>query len=345
MQSNSSKEALKAKAKALRTRLADMSIALTHQQALEAVAALEGEQSWGAAAAKRPQTLNRAQVETLLKRRSPRLATPEHGREPTLFAVLKTYYFQHGIETPLCEQYANEYVQTLLDDVFGTASVKEPKTAGLPVKAAQFPLVVEARQAAEAQLHFFSQMTVAKAAKDGIAPRDAEASNDTWLRTLEAALRKLDKDETDVDELVYDALGDEEASVVNNQGLAEQLETLFAWHRTYFDNDADARRAMLAELEKHLDIRLSASEGTHAGKSTLTHATETNEAHATIRPMKQLLDAGVPARQIRNQARQHLDALGSLPKGAEGRGEAIAATQRFIAELDAKVASDGGVPT
>jgi hypothetical protein len=210
--------------------------------------------------------------------------------------------------------------------------VKEPKTTGLPVKASQFQVAAEARQAA-------------RATQGGIAPGAAAVFNDAWLRALEAELRKLGKDETDVDELVYNVLGDAEASAVNNQGLGEQLETLFAWHRTYFDNDADAQRAMLLELEKHLDIRLSASEGTHAGKSTLTHATEMNEAHATIRPMKQLLDAGFPAEQIRDQAHQHLDALRSLPKGTEGRDEAIAATQRFIAELDVKVASGDGAPT
>lgn len=345
MQSNYSKEALKAKAKALRTRLADMNIALTHQQALEAVAALEGEQSWGATAARRPKTLSRAQVETLLKRRSPRLTKPEHGREPTLATVLKTYYFQHDIEASLCEQYANEYVQTLLDDVFGTASVKEPKTTGLPAKAAQSQVVAEARRAAEAQLHFFSQMTVAKAAEDGIAPREAEASNDTWLRALEATLRERGKDEADVDELVYDALGDQEASVVNNQGMSEQLEALFVWQRKYFDNDASARQAVLSQLEKHLDIRLPASGGTSTVKPTSTHATEMNEVPATIRPMKQMLDAGFPARQIRDQAYKHLYALHLLPEGTEGRDEAITATQRFIAELDAKVASDDGVPT
>jgi hypothetical protein len=321
MQSNLSKEALKAKAKALRTRLADMNIALTHQQALEAVAGLEGETSWSALAAKTPKMLNRAQVETLLRQRAPLITESKYGREPTLFAVLKTYYFKHDIEKSLCEQFANEYVNTLLDDVFVTQPGEEPKRAVRPVKASHF-------QAA------------AKTAEDEIALCNAETSDDAWLRALEAALRKLGKDETDVDELVYDVLGDQKASVVNNQGLREQLKNLFAWHRKYFDSDTGAQRAMLSDLEKHLGTRLPALAGVDNVKTSSKESPEVDDVHITIRPMKQLLDAGFAPEGIRLQAEKHLQGLQALGSEVEGKAEAIAATKQFIAELDAKIAAD-----
>lgn len=53
----------------------------------------------------------------------------------------------------------------------------------------------------------------------------------------------------------------------------------------------------------------------------------------TIVRKHQLLNAGVPAWQVADQARKHLVALQQLPVDAEGRDEAIAATEQFIAEL------------
>lgn len=55
--------------------------------------------------------------------------------------------------------------------------------------------------------------------------------------------------------------------------------------------------------------------------------------HPTLAPLQQLLEAGFPAWQIAEQARQHLAGLRQLPADTEGRSEAMDAVERFIAEL------------
>lgn len=292
MQSNTTEAAVKAKAKALRRRLQQMNVVLTHQQALEAVAALEGEKDWGALGAKQPVTLNRAQVETMLRHRSPLLAAERYGREPVVWLMAFKYYAPHFTEPGQAKRHADEYVQGLLDEVFG------PKEAGV-----------------------------------------AYCEDASWLQMLEETVRRQGKSEIDLDELIYEVAGDRAASDINNQGMRRQLEVLYAHHYQFDTTEAQAREAVLADLSQHLDISLSAD----ANPLTSNQSRNPNTmdgVHLTIKPLKQLLDAGFAPEGIRLQAEKHLKDLQALGPQVEGRDEAIAATREFIASLPAVPADE-----
>lgn len=217
MPSNITTAAVKAKARALRARLATMNIALTHQQAFEVVAALEGEKSWSAASARLPAALTRSEVESMLRYRTPALTHAQFGRAPALAHVLRAYGQARGLERAQCDQFAEDYLRGLLDQVFGAQQPREPG-------------------------------------------HDPGQSDEAWIAALEKRLREQGTLESDLDELVYDVLGDRDASSVNNQGMPEQLRALCAWHGQRSDDAQQTRRALLAELEQHLAVELSTGE-------------------------------------------------------------------------------------
>lgn len=65
-----------------------------------------------------------------------------------------------------------------------------------------------------------------------------------------------------------------------------------------------------------------------------------DDVHATIRPLKRMLDAGVPPDGIRSCAERHLEALQALEPDVEGKDAAIAATRKFLASLPAAFAQN-----
>lgn len=285
--------AAKAKAKALRVRLAAMNIAITHQQALEVVAALEGEKSWGAASTGQPATLTRNETEAMLRYRAPPLAYAQLGRAPALAHVLRAYGQARGLERPQCDQFAEDYLRGLLDQVFGAQPA-----CGL------------------------------------------DQPDEAWLAALEKRLREQGTLENDLDELVYDVLGDRAASSVNNQGMAEQLRVLYARHAQRSGDVQRTRGALRAELEQHLAVALPAYESGHDWTAPSKDETDTDDVHATIRPFKRMLDAGFPPDGIRFFAEKHLKNLQALEPNARGKNAAIAATREFLASLPAAPAQD-----
>jgi hypothetical protein len=81
-----------------------------------------------------------------------------------------------------------------------------------------------------------------------------QAEHVAWLSRLFYVLKMAAINEEDLDDMVHDVLGPEEASSVNNQGMHDQLLALF--EAQHFD-----RKALVRHLEEQLDKRISMPEG------------------------------------------------------------------------------------
>ncbi len=74
-------------------------------------------------------------------------------------------------------------------------------------------------------------------------------SDKHWLQWLEAALRMRDVTEVDLDDMVHDIMGEDEASDVNNNGLSSQLEAMLEWHSDPDSRTTNPRRDLVHHLE------------------------------------------------------------------------------------------------
>jgi hypothetical protein len=141
----------------------------------------------------------------------------------------------------------------------------------------------------------------AKAAQEAVAATDtAEADRERWLNWLEAALRMQGFSEEDLDELVHEAMADDEAASVNNQGMFEQLSALLTWHDTPAGRYPNPRFNLVDQLAKvhgiKFDMAIPARVSICAG-STLEKATQVDclewFANQDIKTIVQLLEDGL----------------------------------------------------
>lgn len=92
----------------------------------------------------------------------------------------------------------------------------------------------------------------ASASRDSVDPNAPwTPAQRRWLQWLEAALRMAGIDESDLDETVHEFLDGETASVVNNQGLGEQLSALLRYFGT---KPGGGTNSMRINLVKRLEL-------------------------------------------------------------------------------------------
>lgn len=78
-----------------------------------------------------------------------------------------------------------------------------------------------------------------------------------WLAKVEAAVRSRGFSCSDLDDLAYDSHGSEEASAINNAGMAAQLDARLQWHLNAPSvNLAMAMRKTLEDLSTLLDMSI-----------------------------------------------------------------------------------------